>query len=141
MLHIRRGFIQPIGDFPGRGFPVVSSQKSQLGGRPAGFFSPADVHLAELFLHRNQRTFELARQHHCACGRILLFQKRDFRFRVRPLYVWSFCDFRALPVKFLQHTFLRLRRNLLSIYKLSSAQAAKPPNGRTLERTTGKVNH
>ena len=99
VFHARRRFIQPIGDFPGCGFLVVSSQIPQLGGRPTGFFSSADVHLTELFLHRNKRTFELARQHHRACGRIPLFQKRNIRFRVRPLYVWSFCDFSAPSVK------------------------------------------
>lgn len=106
-LDFGRAFAQPIGDFPGRGVPVKLSQHLELLGRPAGFFPSADTHFAKLSLNRDKRAFQPARQNHHALSGIPLFQKIDFLFCVRPLLIWSFCDFSALPIPgFLTYTVL-----------------------------------
>jgi hypothetical protein len=101
VFHCRRLFAQLVRDFPGGDFTIAFSQILQLSSRPAGDLTPAYTHFAELLLNRDERAFELSRQRHCALGRVPFLQKRQFRFRIRPLNVWFLCDFCSLPVKVL----------------------------------------
>jgi len=124
------GFIQLIGDFPYRRFLITLAQQLDLSGRPGGFSSSADVQLAKFPLHRDERSLQLRRQHHCILGRILLFQKRNFLLRVRSLFVWSLCDFSALPIKVFNIGSAPTRRGLIPHYKLSTYLPQKRLNPR-----------